>query len=308
VGAFAFLQVRRLTPFALGTSAASWGEAAGLLAPSLAFFGVAAVGPLTTNALTVLAARALGPAGVVTYSTSMMMINLVRQAIGQLLVVIWPEVTASAAAGQETAVRRGRRVTLKTVTLVAVIGAIFIGLTGDVVISAWTHRIVRIDPLMLWTLVAFLVLQSPAHVDAVFALAVSRQRPVFAAYAVAAAITLVTAAATLDTFGVTGMALGLLAGQVAGTCLLFTAACRLTSDPLLPAARTIAASALPTLATFAVGAGAVGILHVGIVPALPLAAVVAAAVTAVAWATWLDLGERRLLRSATLEGLRQVSV
>jgi O-antigen/teichoic acid export membrane protein len=303
VGAVAFQQLRRLTPFALGTSRASWRESAALLAPSLAFFGVSAVGPLTASVLTVLAARALGPAGVVTLSTSTMLVNLVRQGIGQLLAVIWPEVTASAAAGDEATVRRARRVTLKAMTLIALIGAVVIGLTGDAVISAWTRRLVTTDPLMLWLLVGFLVLQSPAHVDAVFALAVNRQGRVFVACIVGAALTIVATLATLDALGVSGVALGLLAGQVASTGLLFSVGCRLTSDRLRSAARTMAVASLPTLATAAVGAVAVGSLQGGLMATAPLAAAVSVAVAAMAWATWLEGGERRLLRSAAADGL-----
>ncbi|HEY2991264.1 MAG TPA: hypothetical protein VGM22_00510 [Methylomirabilota bacterium] len=301
VGGVAWLEVRALSPFAFGVRDASWRDAVRLLPPSFGFFGAAAVGPITASAITVLISRTLGATGVVTYSTALMIVNLVRQAISQVLVVIWPEVTASAAAGRDATVRRWRRLTIKVATVMSIGAASIIYFAGDGIIAVWTRRIVHTDPMLLGLLVTFLVLQSPAHVDAIYALALNRQLRVFGIYVAGAAVTLATALALVRPLGLSGVAVGLVLGQVVSTAMLFVLTCRATADPVPAVTRAFIVVAVPSVATFVVGAAALGAEPMAPATAFVVGAVLSLVVVSVAWSTWLHRDERRLLQAAVTD-------
>ena len=211
--------VRRRSPFRIGLSESSWRASFALILPSAMFFGSAAAAPLLSSGVIVLISTNVGGSAVAAFTTTLMLSNMLRVIINQGLIVIWPEITAAAAVGDDVRrLARWHRLALKMAGLMVVIGFSGLVLVGPDVLAAWTLGRLAVDPWLNLLLAIYLVVQGPALVGG---LSGSRnQSPrgrILSIQVATAAISLGAGMEIIPVFHARGAAVALILGQLAGT-------------------------------------------------------------------------------------------
>ena len=161
----------------------------------------------------VLVSRAYGGAAVALMVTTRTLVNLIRQAIAQFQVALWPELTRMDAIGAEAALRLGHRLlTAGSVTISAAFaGALWF--EGTNLLAVWTRGKLAPDLWLLRFFLVALVLQAPWLASSLFTTASNRHRQLAASYAASAALTLGTIAVLLRPCGLAAVPLGAIAGE-----------------------------------------------------------------------------------------------
>lgn len=301
--------VRRRSPFRIGLSESSWRASFALVLPSAMFFGSTAAAALLSSGVIVLISTSVGGSAVAAFTTTLMLSNMLRVIINQGLIVLWPEITAAAAVGDDVRrLARWHRLALKMAGLVLVVGFSGLVLLGPDVLAAWTIGRLAVDPGLNLLLAIYLVVQGPALVGGVFGLATNHATGILVVQVATVAISLGAGMEIIPAFHARGAALALILGQLAGTVGTLWVVCRWTCDPGWGLVRETFLRSAATVTTIALGTGATTLVFSGLGGHMLGLMVVAGAAVWTGWRTWLTTGERAVLSTgvnAMLGGRRR---
>jgi len=288
--------VRRRSPFRIGLSESSWRASFALILPSAMFFGSAAASPLLSSGVIVLISTNVGGTAVAAFTTTLVLSNMLRVIINQGLIVIWPEITAAAAVGDDVRrLARWHRLALKVAGLVLAIGFSGLVLLGPDVLAAWTMGRLAVDPGLNLLLAIYLVVQGPALVGGVFGLATNHPAGILAIQVATATISLGAGMEIVPAFHARGAAVALILGQLAGTVGTLWVVCRWTCDPGWGLVRDTFLRSAPTVTTIALGTGATTLVFSGLGGHMLGLIMVAGTAVWTGWRTWLTTAERAVL-------------
>ena len=285
---------------ALFPSLGTWskGTLPGLMRPSLLFVLVLAANAMSLQGSVIVVSLALGGAGVTMFVTLRTLANVIRQVVNVLVIAMWPEVTRLEAKGQTTALRSAHSLVIVVTTSVCIAFGAALWWEGADVVAVWTRGVLVADATTLRILLAFLILQSPWLVGFGFVAASNRHGRTAVACLVSSLIGLGLAAVLVRSYGIAGVAAGLVAGDLlACSHFVLRESCRLVGEPYEPFARRL----WPSLSiVFAVALLAGWMVHASLGgPALArwcavgFASTVATALTT--WVVWLTPEARRAL-------------
>lgn len=193
---------------------ASWSVFTKVLKPSLLFAVFVLTTPLVFQGTVLLVSAVLGALAVVIFTTTRTLVNVVRQVIATISYAIWPEFTIMEVQGD---VGKLVRAFYLTVTLTIVLGIGFstaLWFEGVDVIEVWTRRQLQPDSLLLRVFLVettLLVIIGAVGLPSV----ASNRHKVNSLAALAGSISgVVLAALLIKPFGLVGVPLGLLAGEI----------------------------------------------------------------------------------------------
>lgn len=266
-----------------------------LVRPGLMFLLVSAAGAIALQGSVLVVSTALGGVAVAVFVTTRTLANLVRQVVGAMTNVWWPELTRMEAVSEWSRLRRLHSLLVAASSALCVGGAATLYYVGADIISRWTLGALTPDPTLLRLLLLVVVLQSPWMVSLVFTASTNQHARTATYWFAGSLLGLAFAAVLVKPLGAWGVPIGLMLGEAIG-CYHFVIrdACRLLGEDYRPFARRTWAG----LVTSSVAAMAVaGIVHLSISgPVLVRGAAIgtAACVAAIAaaWFLWLTPAER----------------
>ena len=295
VGFVSLRDVYRRSAFPIGISASSWKSSFGLIGPSLVFFAVSIASTLLSTGMVVVIATNSGAATVAIFSTTLMLSNFFLTVIHQGLNVLWPEIAAAAASGDDTLrLARWHRLALKLTGGFALIAITGIGLLGPKVLAYWTRGSIDVDPWLNLALGFYFFIQSPILVSNAFGLAMSRQNEMFKVQLVTCAISILLGVILVPDFGARGAGLAMIIGHLLVAPWVIRMACRWTFDNVYSLIKELSRSIPSVIVILIISLSALYFVpdFLGRV----LASVFVVVVTPLlCWKTWLTPLERKLL-------------
>lgn len=293
--------VWKRSPFVIGLARADRSLALSFIKPGLTFFAVSLAALMISTGVTVLLSNQAGGQAVALFSTTLLLVNLVRTVVNQGLNVFWPEITGAAALGDDP--RRLSRwyfLLLKAISAFVLVCTVGISLLGRDVLVFWTRGRIEVDPLLNLLLATYLAVQAPVLVSSVFGLALNRQSDLLKVQVTMGIVTLGLGAFFIHSYGVNGAAAALIAGQVVVVLWFLKLTCAwIDADwndfiwGILP--RLLLGFSLAMLIAFGLAGTSLGLLE-----RLLCALGLAAGIAVMFWKYWLGAPEKKLLRTATI--------
>lgn len=190
---------------------------------------------------TVLVVQSLaGGAEVTQLTTQRTMVNMGRMIASQLPIVLWPEITAMSARGEQDKLLRVHRSMAKMVAFM--VGALLFALLplGRIVYSLWTLRSLSFDPSLYGIMAAQTIAWGVWSSSSTVLVATNRQRRLASFLIANAALTIALAVVLVPRLGVRGAALAALVADLAIMAWSAPrAACAITGDRLPAFAREV---------------------------------------------------------------------
>ncbi len=184
-----------------------------LLSPSLAFFGFALANSIVLQGSTLLIGAFMTPVQVVVYTTLRTLSNFIRQIINVLTSAIWPELTrALVAHNYSTAILLHRRV-CQIALWSSLLFLIVLEITGGSILSVWTKGAVQPEQPVFTLLLLTSLPYSLWNSSATTAISVNRHQSIALAFVVSSLGSLLAATWLIPSYGLAGMAIGLLLGD-----------------------------------------------------------------------------------------------
>ena len=277
-----------------------------LVRPGLMFVLVMAASAIALQGSVVLVSTVLGGVAVAVFVTTRTLANLVRQVVGSITNVLWPELTRMEALNELSRLRRLHSLLVAASSVLCIGCAATLYYVGADVISRWTLGALTPDPTLLRLLLLLVVLQSPWMVSLIFTTSTNRHARTATYWFLGSVLGLVCAAGLVNPLGAWGVPIGLMLGE-AVACYHFVIrdTCRMLGEDYGPFARRtwigLVTSSMAAL-------GVAGLVHASISgPVLVRWAVIGiaacAASVSAAWLVWLTVPERadvlrRLRRSS----------
>jgi O-antigen/teichoic acid export membrane protein len=181
-----------------------------------------------------------GGAEVTQLTTQRTMVNMGRMLASQLPIVLWPEITAMSARGEQAKLLRVHRSMAKMVAFM--VGALLFALLplGRTVYGWWTLRSLSFDPSLYGIMAAQTIAWGVWGSSSTVLVATNRQRRLAGFFVANAAVTIALAVVLVPRFGVRGAALAALAADLAIMAWSAPrAACEVTGDRLPAFAREV---------------------------------------------------------------------
>ncbi|MGM9512365.1 lipopolysaccharide biosynthesis protein [Larkinella sp. GY13] len=184
-----------------------------LFSPSLAFFGFALANSIVLQGSTLLIGAFMTPVQVVVYTTLRTLSNFIRQIINVLTSAIWPELTrALVAYDYSTAILLHRRV-CQIALWSSLLFLIALEITGGSILSVWTKGAVKPEQPVFTLLLLTSLPYSLWNTSATTAISVNRHQSIALAFLVSSLGSLLAATWLIPSYGLAGMAIGLLLGD-----------------------------------------------------------------------------------------------
>jgi len=213
--AFILYDIRKRHPeVKISFSQSDWRLAISFLGPSLLFFLIQISGVLTVQGSIIVVSAFAGPAYVAVFAIHRTLTNLVRQIVGSLNTVLWPELTTLEARGDYSQLRIVHRSFVKMSFAACVFAGIWLHFTGRDIIELWTLGKITFNQRLLDIFLFYLVLQAPWLGSSVFPAAFNRHKNLATCYILSAVLGIGLAVVLIQHWGIVGVAVGLLIGDV----------------------------------------------------------------------------------------------
>src|SRR5262249_30634933 len=224
--AYMLRDVIRRSPVRIQPSAGTLREGFHLIGPSLLFFGAALSSQLLTTGITLLISSVAGSLAVATFATAMMITNLLRSIVNQLINVVSGEITLLLGRSDLARVAAWYRFVWKGSASAAIVAAVLLCPLGPRIIRLWTQGRAQIDFELNLLLTLYLIVHTAGIVSAGFGLAMNRQGAVFIIQLVTSAGTVLMSSLLVRQMGLHGIAWSLLAMQSVCSTALTLMNCR----------------------------------------------------------------------------------
>jgi len=288
-------EVFRRTPVPISPSAGSLREGFRIVGPSLFFFGSALSTQLVTTGMTLVISNTAGAIAVVTFTTALMMTNLLRLVINQVVNVLSSEVTLLLGGEELARLRNWYRFLWKGSVIATIAAATLLCPVGPPVIRLWTRRQVQVDFELNLLLTLYLIAHAGGILSIGFGLAMNKQRHIFFVQLGTALAALLLGAALVQRFGLYGIAWSLLSVQVLSTTALTLMNCRWLDQHAWHFLRDAIGRGIPTVA-FVFAAVVAAHQIDSIASTLIAISVSLAGCFLLTWFTWLNSWERHWIR------------
>jgi O-antigen/teichoic acid export membrane protein len=229
ISAVAIRDIWQRTPFKIGVTGVTWRESVALIRPSFTFYFVSLTTTILSSGTILVISSFIGSSSVVVFSTTLMLSNLVRIVISQILNVLWPEITAIPPQDRIT-LQHWHRLTLKIITGIALFGGAGIILLGIPTLRIWTQNNIAVDSVLNLLLTVYLMLHAPEMCSRIFGLATNRQNSLLLVEVSRLLVTMIALILFVPVWQVRGAALALIIGQSISTLLVFRLASSWTQD------------------------------------------------------------------------------
>jgi O-antigen/teichoic acid export membrane protein len=293
-------EVFRRTPVPISPRAGSLREGFQLVGPSLFFFGAALSTQLVATGITLVISNAAGAVAVVTFTTALMMTNLFRLVINQVVNVLSSEVTLLLGGEELDRLRNWYRFLWKGSLIATIASATLLCPIGPLIIRMWTRGRVQVDFELNLLLTLYLIAHAAGILSIGFGLAMNKQRRIFFVQVFTGVAALLTGAALVHKLGLHGIAWSLLLVQSLSTAALTRMNCRWLRQHAGRFVQDAIGRGLPTFAFVVAGVAAARNLET-----LPFTLVAISCSLAgcllLSWFTWLNPWERQWLRSSVRE-------
>jgi len=203
----------------IGISKADWRLAITFLGPSLFFFIIQISGGFTFQGSILLVGAVVGPAAVAVYSVLRTLANLIRQIVGSVNSVLWPELTSLEALGDYAHLREAHALLVKGALALCGTAAVFLHFEAKDIVAFWTGGRIVFDQTLMDLFLMYLILQIPWIASSVFPAATNRHQKLAIAYIVSGALGLILGYLFSSQvigvgLGTRGVILGVLVGEV----------------------------------------------------------------------------------------------
>lgn len=189
------------------------------LGPSLFFLLIQLSVGLTLQGSTLLVAAVVSPSAVAVFVTLRTLANLVRQIVGSINSVLWPELTSLEALKDYARLHQAHTLLVKVSLGMCGCAAVFLHFEAQDIVAWWTGGRIVFDQILMDLFLAYLVFQTPWLASSLFPAAVNRQKELALAYIVSAVLGLLcgylfSAQSIGIGLGSKGVILGILLGEV----------------------------------------------------------------------------------------------
>ena len=150
--------------------------AVSMMAPSALFATLTIANALSVQGTVLVTAKMAGAVAVTTFSTSRTLANAIRQAVGLLSQVAWPEFTRLDASGNMQGLGLAHDITVKMACLVSVSLTAWQWFVGPELYEMWTAGRAVLDPTLLRLLLLHGLIQTPAWISSNVLTATNRHR------------------------------------------------------------------------------------------------------------------------------------
>ena len=203
----------------IGISKADWRLAVTFLGPSFFFFLIQVSVGFTFQGSILLVGAVVGPAAVVVYSVLRTLANLIRQIVGSINNVLWPELTSLEALSDYTRLRKIHALLVKSACALCGTAAVFLHFEAKDIVSFWTGGRIVFEQTLMDLFLLYLILQIPWLASSVFPAATNRHQKLAITYFISGALGLILGylfSSQVMGFGLgaRGVILGILIGEV----------------------------------------------------------------------------------------------
>jgi len=213
--AFILYDIRKRHPeVKIGLSLSDWRLAIAFLGPSLLFFLIQISGAFTVQGIIIVVSAFAGPAYVAVFTIHRTLTNLIHQIVGSLNTALWPELTTLEARGDYSRLRVIHRSFVKVSFAACVFAGIWLHFTGKDIVELWTLGRITFNQRLLDIFLLYLILQAPWLGSSVFPAAFNRHKNLATCYILSAVLGIVLAVVLIQHWGIVGVAVGLLIGDV----------------------------------------------------------------------------------------------
>jgi O-antigen/teichoic acid export membrane protein len=214
----------------LGFRHASWRTIRQLARPSLAFMALPAGQALSLQGATILIGSQLGSVAVVVFSTTRTVARIPFQVFNSLSIALWPELSRAFGSGMVSLARELHRQACRASIGLSLLSAASLWAVGPLLFRLWTGHSVNLDLNCFHVLLVVVVANSFWYASLVVPMSTNAHAPIAAGYLLCAIASLGLGWILLGPFGISGMAVALLAIDFGMLWLVLPAALRQVED------------------------------------------------------------------------------
>jgi O-antigen/teichoic acid export membrane protein len=206
-----WLVLRRLSPWLnLGFAEANRHAVRKLCRPAFAFMAFPIGSALNIQGMVIVVGILVNPGAVVIFSTYRTLTRLLLQGVGLVNHAIWPEISAAYGAGEFNAMSMLYRKASAVAFWLGLLGVVFIGLCGELILKIWTHSSLQPNHVLLALLLAATFLNILWQTSMVLLLATNMHQRLSMAFITAAVTAIAASALLIPKMGVNGAGLAIL--------------------------------------------------------------------------------------------------
>jgi O-antigen/teichoic acid export membrane protein len=210
-----WIMLRRSVPWIrYGVSHAHWATLRRLAAPAVSFMAFPVGNALNLQGMLLVVGHVLGPTAVVIFSTARTVSRVAIQFMEMVKNTIWPEMSIAVGAGDfalaRSLHRRACQVSIFAATAIVLVMAVI----GPAIWQRWTMHKFATDPVLLDLMLLLVLFSSLWSTSSVTLSATNRHQRLAMVYLTATSISLVCAYVLAGIFGLHGVAVALMAGEI----------------------------------------------------------------------------------------------
>jgi O-antigen/teichoic acid export membrane protein len=207
--------MRRKSPWLhYGYSHARFGVIRKLLGPALAYMAFPAGNAFSLQGMTILVGATLGPVAVVILSTTRTLTRFVYQMVVTVTNSVWVELSSAFGAGDIALARNLHRLACQASMGISVAAVLFLALFGDGIYGYWTHHRAAMDHRLFYLLLIEILANCLWFTSSVVSISCNRHVRQAMVYLLTAIISLPLAYFLVLRFGLSGVGLSLLIGDL----------------------------------------------------------------------------------------------
>jgi len=228
--AYALLLRRVSTWLRFGFGHARSSVARALIRPALGFIALPAAQAISLQGFTILIGTLLGPVAVTAFATLRTLSRLSYQATCTLARAVWPELSSAFGSGNLLLARKLHRQAFRFGTLISVLAAMVLWVTGPYVYLRWTRHAVPFDASCFHVLLIVSLVGSLWYISSVVPMSANLHFSIALNALAVTVVSLGIARILTPQYGLTGAAVALLLADFSMCGMVFRAALRQTRD------------------------------------------------------------------------------
>jgi O-antigen/teichoic acid export membrane protein len=203
--------LHRVAPWIVfGTRAAHRDTVKRLASPALAFMAFPLGNALLIQGTVVIVAAILSPVAVVVLTTTRTVTNIVRQAIGIITLVVWPELSLAYGANNMELARKLHRYACQASLFLAIAASVVLFVAGEWLLKVWTNGAVEFHPAFFRLMLLVVVVNTLWYTSSVVQGAINKHQKMAVYYVLGASASLLFATVMTPAWGLIAIPIGLL--------------------------------------------------------------------------------------------------
>jgi O-antigen/teichoic acid export membrane protein len=235
IGCGMWMVSRGRHPLRWGLAAANRRELRAMAAPAVSFMAFPLANALSFQGITLLVAALLGPASVAVFSTYRTLCRVAVQATGVFSHALWPEFSSLFGQGNLSALQTIYRKSALWGFVQALLLSALLYLLAPWLLQLWTHGAIGFLPVPMVCMLLYAALGGSWHIPRVLLMATNQHAPLAHWSIAGGAITVALAWLLGKDHALTGVALGMLLGELVIALVCLRLAMRMFGTPPLQA-------------------------------------------------------------------------